>query len=132
MKIQYRNQQDKSDPMNGAVIAEGGPLLELLNNRRSAPPFVARFSGDNGFKIMVGIGGDVGCVQYSRNDGVPPYLLAISVQRPMEKGHFEFLTGGTATPFRARNILSFDELKHIALHFLETGQRSDAVTWESI
>jgi hypothetical protein len=132
MKVLYKNQQDKSDPMNGAVITEGAKLVELLDSCRNDPPFFARFSGDNGFKIMVGIGRDVGCIQYSRSDGEPPYLVALSVDCPTNGKDVEFWTGGTATPIPARFILSSDELKQIALHFLETGERSDAVFWESI
>jgi hypothetical protein len=36
------------------------------------------------------------------------------------------------TPIPARHILSFEERKQIVLHFLATGERSNAVSWESI
>ena len=132
MKVQYVNQQEESDPMNGRTIVTGVQLAQLLNSRRNALPFFARLSGENGFEIMAGIGGEFGCVQYSRSDGKPPYLMAVPVHQHMSSGDIEFLTGNTPTPVPARNILSFDELKRIALHFLETGERSSAVRWEPV
>jgi len=132
MKVRYDNEQDDTDPMNGVVIAECEKLSELLNWRRNNSPFFIRLSGTNGYEIMVGLGGDAGCVQYSRSDGEPPYLVAVSPHPHMTSGDVEFLTGNTATPVPARNILSFDELKQIALYFLETGERSDAVSWEPV
>lgn len=132
MKVQYLNYQNKLDPMNGAIIAENAKLAKLLVDRRSDPPFLAELSGDNGFHIEFGVGGDIGCVQYSSIDGKPPYLVAVSQHPQIKDGYAEFLTANTPTPVPARNILSFDELKQIVLHFLETGQRSDAFSWEPV
>ena len=75
MHVLYANQQDDLDPMNGTVI-DGVKLAELLDGRRKKPPFLARLSGENGFELMIGIGGNVGCAQYSRSDGELPYLMA--------------------------------------------------------
>ena len=129
MKVRYVNQQNKSDPMNGTFIAERGKLSELLDARRNSVPFIADLVADNGFELMIGVGSSVGCAQYSRTDGAPPYLMALSPQRHMKTGYIEFLVNNTPTPFAARYILSFDEVKTISLHFLETGDKSDAVSW---
>jgi hypothetical protein len=118
MNILYANQQDKLDATNGAIIAEGAKPAELLEGRRKKPPFLARLSADNGFELMIGIGGNFGCAQYSRSDGMPPYLMAISANPPMKSGGIEFLTADTPTPIAAREILAFHELKEVAIHFL--------------
>jgi hypothetical protein len=132
MKIKYVNQQDKFDIMNGEVITDEASLIDLLNRRRSCAPFFGRFSGDNGFELVIGMGGEIGCAQYSRTDGDPPYLVAVPLQPRLTSGYVEFLTANTPTPVPARNILTFDELKKIALYFLETGERNDAFSWDSI
>ena len=132
MKVQYLNHQNKLDPMNLAIIVEATKLIDLLNDRRNEAPFIAEFSGENGYEIKFGIGGDVSFVQFCRNDGVPPYLVAVPPQPHIASGYVEFLTANTPTPIPARNILRFDELKQIALHFLETGKRSGAFLWDSI
>jgi hypothetical protein len=132
MKARFINYQNKSDPQNGAVLTAKATLSELLNRRRREPPFLAELTGDNDYHIEFGIGGDVGCVQHSRTDGRAPFLMAISFRPPMKSGYVEFLTANTPTAFAARYIISFDELKEIALHFLETGERSNCVLWREL
>jgi hypothetical protein len=116
--------------MNGTAIAGSVQLVELLDSRRKNAPFFARFFADNGSEIMVGIGSDVGCVQYSRSDGMRPYLMAVSADPPIKSGYVEFLAADTPTPCAARYIIRFDEVKKVTLHFLQTGERSDAVSWQ--
>jgi hypothetical protein len=132
MIVRYKNQQDKSDPMNDVAVASKRQLSDLLQARRSNAPFLARLTGDNGFEIMVGIGGEVGCVQYSRSDGSLQYLMAHSANPPLKSGDVEFLTANTPTPVPASEIISFKELEEVALHFLETGERSSSVSWEPV
>lgn len=132
MKVRYLNYQNELDPMNGAVITEKAKLAELFDDRRNEPPFLAELSGDNGYHIEFGIAGNVGCVQHSRTNGKAPYLMAMSVHPPMKSGYIEFLTADTPTPIAARYIISFDELKEVALHFLKTGERSDRVLWQEL
>jgi hypothetical protein len=132
MIVQYRNNQDKSDPQNGAIFAASTTLSGLLDNVRRRRPFIAELRGDNGFELVIGIGGDIGFVEHRRIDGDLPYLMARSAHPPMKTGDVEFLTANTPTPIVARYILSFEELKEIASHFLATGERSDSVAWEEI
>jgi hypothetical protein len=130
--VRYKNQHDKSDPMNDVAIASEKELSDLLRARQYNAPFIARLSGDNGFEIMVGIAGQVGCVQHSRSDGSLPYLMAHSPNPPLKSGDVEFLAANTPTPVPAAEIISFEELEQIALHFFETGERSSAVLWETL
>jgi len=131
MRVRYVNRQDKSDPMNGAVMADADKLAELLEGRRKRAPFIADLTGDNGFELMIGLGGELGCAQYSQADGEPPYLMAVSPHLPpIRAGYVEFLAASTPTPLAARYIISFDELKQVACHFLDTGGRSDVVSWQ--
>lgn len=132
MKVEYKNQQDHFDPMNGAVFSDGAKLGQLLDARRHQPPIGARLSADNGYELVIGIGGKFAFVQYSRSDGDPPYLLAMSADPPMKSGGVEFFVGNTPTPVTARHIIRFAELRQIALHFLETGERIDRVAWEEL
>lgn len=132
MKIKYDNQQDALDPLNGSMIESSAALTNLLEDARSKVPFFVRLLGDNGFELMVGIGGNVGCVQHSRSYGESPNLMAVSKHPLMKQGCVEFLTANTPTPVAARYIINFDELREIALHFLQTGERSDAVFWQRL
>jgi hypothetical protein len=130
MRIQYFNHQDELDPMHGTVITATAQLAKLLDDAKRQPPFIAKLKGDNGFEILTGIGEKFCCAQYSSSDGNPPYLMAMSAQPPLKRGCVDFLTADTPTPFPARYIIHFDELKAILFHFLQTGERSNLVSWE--
>jgi hypothetical protein len=132
MIVQYRNNQDKSDPQHGALFAETKNLSDLLDNIRRRIPFIAELRGDNGFELVIGIGGNFSFVEHRRINGDLPYLMAVSVHPPIDDGEVEFLTANTLTPIRARYILRFEELKEIALYFLTAGERSDSVSWDAI
>lgn len=132
MKLRYANQQDKSDLMNGTIVTDAAKIARWLNDARTEKPHFVRLTADSGFELMVGVGRELGCVQYSRSDGDPPYLMALSSDCPVQSGGVAFLTANTPTPVPARNILSFDELRQIVFHFFETGKRSEKFTWEEI
>jgi hypothetical protein len=132
VKVRYSNLQDDFDPVSDTSLAGSAELADLLESRRRKLPFLAKLSGENGFELMIGIGRNVGCVQYSHSNGAPPYLMAISPNPPMKRGGFEFLTANTPTQIPAPNIVRFKELKEIALHFLETGERSNKVAWQEV
>lgn len=132
MKVRYENQQDDSDPMNGREIATTAQLTTLLDDRRKNEPFLAELAGENGYELMIGMGSGIACAQYSLSVGNPPYLMALAPQRRVKTRYAAFLTNNTPTEVPARFILNFDEMKQIASHFLETGERSSTFSWEEI
>ncbi len=58
--------------------------------------------------------------------------MAVSRNPQLKSGYIEFMCGGTPTAFAARYILTFEEVKKIVLDFLQTGQRSNAVSWQEL
>jgi hypothetical protein len=132
MRVQYFNHQNKRDPMHGVAITESAQLTKLLDDARREPPFIAELEGDNGFEILFGISEKFGWAQYSRSDGSPPYLMAVSQEPPLRRGYLEFLTANTPTPIAARYVIRFDELKKVALDFLKTGEKSEVVSWQPL
>lgn len=132
MIIFFRNYEDKQDPNHGRAMSSDDDLAGFLDEARKRPPFTAEFSGAGDFELVVGIGGEFGCAQFSRMDGRPPYLMAVSPRPPMKRGVIEFMCGGTPTPIGSSNILRFDELKEVLIHFMRTGERSSAVTWRPV
>jgi immunity protein Imm1 of predicted polymorphic toxin system len=130
MIIFFHNFQDHLDSNNGRAISSDDELISLLEQMRAASPVITEFCGPNDFQIDIGIGGKFGSVQYSRIDGAPPYLMAVSHRPAVKRGYIEFLCGGTPTPIAARYIISFDELKEVVLHFLSSGERSETVSWQ--
>lgn len=132
MKVRYANRQDESDPMNGLVIVGRDNFVELLDGRRNNAPFIAELSADNGYRLTIGVGGALSVAQHMRLDGELPYLVALPAQPRTNAKYVEFLTNNTPTPIPGRYVLAFDEMKQIAIHFFETGERSGTFSWKSI
>src|SRR5262249_9341652 len=107
MIVRFLAQQDESNPLNGLIMADNEHLPRILASLRTRKPFWAQLFGDNGYNLMVGIGGTSGCVQYSRSDGNSPYLVAVAANPTAEEGDIEFLCGNTPTPVSKRYILPF-------------------------
>ncbi len=124
--------QDTKSALNGLVLESDARLTSVLDVLRNMSPRFIELVGENGYHLMIGIGGPNGCVQFSRTDGDLPYLMALGPDSVETDGHLEFLAGGTLTPISMRYILSFETTKQIAIDFLNTGNRSPRVQWKEI
>lgn len=130
MKAVFNHEQDHSPQLDGAIVQNRDELFALLDSFKGKQPFVGELVGDNGYKLMIGIGDQFGCVQYS-NDHVP-YLMALAPGAHPDEEYVDFLMGNTPSPVPKRNCLPFEKVKEIAAHFIETGERSSAVSWEEV
>lgn len=77
-------------------------MFEILETLRNTEPFFFELVGDNDYKLLVGLGNTIGCVQYSRSDGDTPYLLAVAPGEQDAEDYVEFLTANTLTPISKR------------------------------
>jgi Immunity protein Imm1 len=132
MIVRIYDYQDQTSSLNGLTLTNDDQLLQVLESARTRQPFFAGLIGENGYELLIGIAGSFGCAQYSRSDGEPPYLVAVSSARIIAHDHFEFLAGNTPTPISSRYILPFEKVKKIASYFRATGARSTDVSWEQI
>jgi hypothetical protein len=132
MKIRIYDRQDAMNPLNGIVVYNSADLLEIINSLTTRSPFFCELEGENGYNLLIGIGGLYGCVQYSARDGSTPYLMATAGEAETNNEYVEFLIGNTPTPVARRYCLPFDQVREIAVHFQNTGDRSLAVGWEKI
>jgi hypothetical protein len=132
MMVEFFDQQDATNPLNGATLTTEVELSTLVEGLRSRPPFFCEFVGENGFKLLVGVGRDVGCVEHSSCDGDPPYLMATTNSVFNLNDCVRFLTGNEPTPVPRYYCLPMELVKQIANYFVETGERSVNVRWEEI
>jgi Immunity protein Imm1 len=132
MIVRVHDCQDQTSSVNGLVVTSDDQLLQVLDSFRTRDPFFAELLGDHGYKLLIGIGGTIGCAQFSRLDGEPPYLMAVAPNRIAELDQVEFLAGNTPTPVPSRYILPFEKIMNIASQFRRTGKRSAEVLWEEI
>jgi hypothetical protein len=132
MNLEFFDRENERNPLNGSIISQRGHLRELLNQLQDRSPFFCELLGQNGQKILLGIGGPKGCVQHSNIDGSPPYLMAVSENPEHQGEHVDFLIGGTSTPVPSRYCIPFKTVNEIATYFQMTGGRSPMVAWEEV
>src|SRR5712691_8300981 len=132
MRVTFFDRQEISNPLNNRSFSKALDLLEVIDSLRSREPFFCELVGENGYNLLIGLGGTIGCVQYSRADGSPPYVMAIGAGEQEGEGYVEFLTADTPTPVPSRYCIPFDLVKKVAVYFLETGGRSSQLAWGEV
>jgi hypothetical protein len=132
LRITFFDRQNPSNPLNSTVVITTTELLDILNSLKGRQPFFCELVGENGFNLLLGVGGDISCAQYSPSDGSTPYLMATLGKGGDADDYAEFLINNTLTPIPFRYCIRFETAKEIAAHFLKTGERSHLVVWEQI
>jgi hypothetical protein len=132
MKLRFWDREDRSNPLNGSVIDNEQQLVAILDSHYHRTPFVVQLLGDNGWRLDIGVGGAKSCVQYTHQDGDPPYMMAIAPQAHRGQDHMEVLVGGTASHIPSHEVLPFELAKKIAIYFQQTGERSPLVLWDEV
>jgi hypothetical protein len=127
-------QEGANDPFHDVQVDNPEELRNILDQLQRRDPFILELEGDNGYRLTVGIGGPVSCIQHCSNDGEPPYLVAVMKDRRQIENDGEqiFLCGGQDTPIRSSHCVPFEVLKSVASHFLEFGSRSSEVDWVEV
>src|SRR5690349_6937812 len=100
-----------SQDTNAVEVKTKGDLLALLKSFPERRPFFCELFANNGYKLLVGVKGTLGCAQYSAIDGDPPYLVAVTPFPYDADGQVEFLMEDEPTAIIARYCLPFDKLK---------------------
>ncbi len=132
MAVRFLDLRNPPDATGGAVLEGSSGLLTRLGETLHLDPFFVELIADNGFKLLLGIGVAVGCVQHSAADGSPPYRMAMTRQSAAQTGHVAFLFEGTPTPVPARYCMSREEALAVAGHFVDTGECFPGVDWDEV
>lgn len=131
MSARYCDFQDASNPLNGSTI-DADQLGIIFDQAETRDSFAFELVAENGCSLIVGIAPTVGSLQHTPADGNPPYRVAITPTIVIESEEFEFLCGGTLSPFPARNVLPIEIIREIVREFVLTGEASNAVQWEEV
>jgi hypothetical protein len=132
MRTRLYDRQNTADPTDGTLVESADQLRALLERFSTRPPFFLELIGDNGYKLLLGLGPDQCCAQFSAVDGSPPYLMAVASDAEVREGDVEFLMGDTPSPVPMRYCLPRPALVEIAAEFIQSGGRKSTVTWEEI
>lgn len=131
MTVTFFDRQIEGNAMNGSKFANSESLIEALQGLQSRESFFCELHGERS-KLLVGLGSQRSCVQYSALNGDPPYLMAMGVNRKDDQGELSFLIGDTATPVPSRYALLEAELRAVIESFVETETASPKLDWEEI
>ena len=130
MNAVFHDHQDIANPLNGRAVTSS-EAIRLLRSLRTRDPFFCSLDADAG-TLLVGVGQDVGCIQFTPTVGGLPYLMAMSDPNESRDGYVEFLSGGTPSPVPRRYALPWLLLEQIVTAFLDEGAIPNDVVWEEI
>lgn len=57
MKVEFFDRQNAQNPLNGLNVDERSRLSDLLDQMQERVPFFSELLGQNGYKLLLGIGG---------------------------------------------------------------------------
>jgi hypothetical protein len=114
------------------VIESEEALRGLLGIMCKREPFYAELVGDNGLKVLLGIGPIWGAAQFSPADGTPPYLMAVSRSPLRNQGDVCFLAGDECTPVPDEFVVRSGDMCRIACHFFMSGKQHPEFDWKEI
>jgi len=119
--------------MNGNVLATNADLQNMFQLLRGRRPFMFQLHLEDGCTLDIGIAGDVGCIQHSPSDGMPPYRMATTSSNPqIGQGDAEFSVGGTATPIDNRYCLPSQAIERIVQYILDGRGSPDGIAWVDV
>jgi hypothetical protein len=129
--VTFTDLQDDDSPWNNRLLVGKLQVSQVLGDLRLAQrPTMCQFTISSRGSVLVGISRDFGCVQHSREDGLPPYLMAVSRVSLAAPDELEFAVGGTMTPIDRRYLISMEQVAEVVAHFVASGELSDAVAWQ--
>lgn len=132
MSAKFFDLHNDGNPENGTELTNGLQAKALLARIAINPPFVAELVSDHETKLMIGLGPEIGSVQFCTADDEPPYFMAKLESQNMRSGITEFIIGNEPSEIELRLCIPLSVLLEVAAYFVETGQRSSIVSWEEI
>jgi hypothetical protein len=133
MKAIFVDLEENDNPMNGSVVATSTDVQNMFQLLRGRRPFMFQLQLEDGRTLDIGIAGDVGCIQHSPSDGMPPYRMATtSSNSQIGQGDTEFSVGGTATPIDNRYCLPSQAIERIVQYILDGRGSPDGIAWDDV
>jgi hypothetical protein len=113
------------------TISTEQELRKMLENLRQHDPGLVDLVSPAGDCLMIGVGGEHACAQFTQVSGNPPYLMARGPADDYDS-HIEFARGGTPTPIPLAYILSFSRMVDIAVDFFLNEHLPTTTEWEEV
>lgn len=132
MSAKYFDQNNESNPDNGAALTDGPSAKAMLKRQAVNRQVFCELISEERSKLLVGLGPSIGCAQFTNADGEPPYLVAKLDSEDSREGFADFMIGNEPSEVPLRLCLPLHVLLEVAAYFVETGKRSPLVSWEEL
>jgi hypothetical protein len=130
MKASFHDQENLSNPLNGYQVAPT-EMAQILRSLQKREPFFCSVKTESG-TLLVGVGQELGCIQFTPKNGGPPYLMATTGSVDHADDYVEFLSGGTWSPVPRRYCLPWILVERSVVAFLERGVVPGDLKWEEV
>jgi hypothetical protein len=127
MSARFFDLHDRSNPLDGSEVTTSVELSSIIDGWSAGRAQFCELVAENGFKLLLGVSRDLGCIQHSSCDDNSPYLMATNKPVLDTSDCVKFLIDNEPTHVPRYYRLPMELVKEIATHFLETGQRSSDV-----
>ena len=131
MKVQYKNWSNIDDTLNGIVISDGPSARKLLATVALCPSFV-ELKREDGCKLLLGLGGDVGCAQFTPAPSAQVHSLMAALDDGNRDELMELSIRGRRVPMSRRYCLPLHTIQRLASDFTRFRYASRSVTWDEL
>ena len=90
------------------------------------------FTSENGFVLLCGMSNEYCCVQFSHENGEPPYEVAVSPIPLSINSEINYYIDNTATEVPNELCISTKFAYDIIKYFLDHGEKFPAIEWQEI
>lgn len=130
MNATFFDYEDAANPLNGCSL-DAGQVVKTLRSLQERKPFVCALETTAG-TLLVGIGQELGSIQFTPAEGGPPYRMATADSLEAKDEFVDFLCGGTPSPIPQRYCIPWPLVERIISHFMDSGSIPNFVKWEDI
>src|SRR5574338_113620 len=101
---------------NEIKISHERELRDILNKMASNDPTIVLLTSNGSGMLTIGIDHTIGFIEFMKEDGTPPYLVALrdSVAIEDNSQFVNFDSGGTLTPISKNRCIPFKDVLEIA------------------
>ena len=132
MNATFVDLNNNENPANGTVISAPN-IRKCVRDFQCKTPSMFQLQLQSGVRIEVGVAGDMGCIQYTPANGLPPYVMATTslIHSPTES-YVIFSVGGTDTPISDRFCLPIELLVIALEHIIIESKLFEGLFWEEV
>lgn len=132
MTVTFFDRGDLANPLNGSELDSVLDLELALRRPAEREALVCELAAPDGRTLWVGLGGELGYVQYRAGGGIRTRLMAAPRGSRQSQGSAELMLGDTPTGVPIRYRLTAQLTFQTAAYFLETGGLNPDVTWQAV